>query len=85
MGAINVSPSQDQATLTPQQFRALLLASLGGALEFYDFVIFVFFAVAIGKLFFPPDTPDWLRQIQTFGIFAAGYLARPLGGRQSSW
>ena len=24
--------------------------------------------------------PDWLRQLQTFGIFAAGYLARPLGG-----
>ena len=28
----------------------------------------------------PPDTPDWLQQLQTFGIFAAGYLARPLGG-----
>ncbi len=24
--------------------------------------------------------PEWLRQVQTFGIFAAGYLARPLGG-----
>jgi MFS family permease len=24
--------------------------------------------------------PDWLKQVQTFGIFAAGYLARPLGG-----
>jgi MFS family permease len=31
-------------------------------------------------LFFPIDMPDWLRQLQTFGIFAAGYLARPLGG-----
>jgi MFS family permease len=40
----------------------------------------VFFALVIGKLFFPPDMPDWLRQFQTFGIFAAGYLARPLGG-----
>jgi MFS family permease len=66
--------------MTPQQLRALVLASLGGALEFYDFVIFVFFAVVIGKLFFPASTPDWVRQIQTFGIFAAGYLARPLGG-----
>ncbi|MEQ1556159.1 MAG: MFS transporter, partial [Gallionella sp.] len=26
------------------------------------------------------DMPEWLRQLQTFGIFAAGYLARPLGG-----
>lgn len=60
--------------------RTLLLASLGGALEFYDFIIFVFFATTIGALFFPPDIPDWLRQLQTFGIFAAGYLARPIGG-----
>ncbi len=34
----------------------------------------------IGQLFFPPSVLDWLRQLQTFGIFAAGYLARPLGG-----
>jgi MFS transporter, MHS family, proline/betaine transporter len=32
------------------------------------------------RAFFPPEIPDWLRQFQTFGIFAAGYLARPLGG-----
>jgi MFS family permease len=60
--------------------KTLLLSALGGALEFYDFIIFVFFAAVIGQLFFPPDMPDWLRQLQTFGIFAAGYLARPLGG-----
>lgn len=67
-------------TLNRQDYKTLLLAALGGALEFYDFIIFVFFAVVIGKLFFPADMPDWLRQVQTFGIFAAGYLARPLGG-----
>jgi MFS family permease len=67
-------------TLSRNDYRTLVLAALGGALEFYDFVIFVFFAVVIGQLFFPPDMPDWLRQMQTFGIFAAGYLARPLGG-----
>src|SRR5665647_2542350 len=67
-------------TLSRNDYRALVLAALGGALEFYDFIIFVFFAVVIGQLFFPPDMPDWLRQLQTFGIFAAGYLARPLGG-----
>jgi MFS family permease len=66
--------------LNRNDYRTLVLAALGGALEFYDFIIFVFFAVVIGQLFFPPDMPDWLRQMQTFGIFAAGYLARPLGG-----
>jgi MFS transporter, MHS family, proline/betaine transporter len=43
-------------------------------------VIFVFFANTIGDLFFPPGIPDWLRQFQTFGIFAVGYLIRPLSG-----
>lgn len=66
--------------LTRQDVKTLSLAALGGALEFYDFIIFVFFAAVIGDLFFPADIPEWLRQLQTFGIFAAGYLARPLGG-----
>jgi MFS family permease len=66
--------------LTKQHRRTLWLAALGGALESYDFVIFVFFANTIGDLFFPPGIPDWLRQLQTFGIFAVGYLIRPLSG-----
>ncbi|MGN6520019.1 MAG: MFS transporter [Dokdonella sp.] len=68
------------SSLTRAELRTLTLAALGGALEFYDFIIFVFFTATIGQLFFPLDTPDWLRQLQTFGLFAAGYLARPLGG-----
>lgn len=71
---------QTHPRLTRQDYTTLSLAALGGALEFYDFIIFVFFAAVIGQLFFPPDIPEWLRQMQTFGIFAAGYLARPLGG-----
>ena len=66
--------------LSRRDLRTLMLAALGGALEFYDFIIFVFFTAVIAELFFPPDMPEWLRQAQTFGIFAAGYLARPLGG-----
>jgi MFS family permease len=67
-------------TLARGDIRTLLLASLGGALEFYDFVVFVFFALPLSHLFFPPNTAPWLAQLQVYGIFAAGYLARPLGG-----
>ena len=67
-------------SLNRNDAKTLVLAALGGALEFYDFIIYVFFAAVIGQLFFPADMPDWLRQVQTYGIFAAGYLARPLGG-----
>ena len=72
--------SQKTHELSISEIRVLWLASIGGALEFYDFVIFVFFATTIGKLFFASSQPDWVRQAQTFGIFAAGYLARPIGG-----
>jgi len=70
----------DRRTLSRSELRTLALAALGGALEYYDFIIFVFLAAPIGNLFFPPDTPDWLRLLQTWSLFAAGYLARPLGG-----
>ncbi|MDE1156618.1 MAG: MFS transporter [Acidobacteriaceae bacterium] len=62
------------------ELRTLWLASLGGALEFYDFVVFVFFTSVLGKVFFPEAVSDWLRQIQTFSVFAIGYIVRPLGG-----
>ncbi|MBK5071886.1 MFS transporter [Budviciaceae bacterium CWB-B4] len=71
---------QQNRRLNKQDYKTLTLAALGGALEFYDFIIFVFFAVVIGQLFFPADMPQWLVLMQTYGIFAAGYLARPLGG-----
>jgi MFS family permease len=69
-----------ERTLDRRDIRTLGLSALGGALEFYDFVVFVFFAIPLGHLFFPPATAPWLVQLQVFGIFAAGYLARPLGG-----
>ncbi len=74
------SPAAVGRTLGRSDIKTLVLASLGGALEFYDFVVFVFFALPLSKLFFPHDTAPWLAQLQVYGIFAAGYLARPLGG-----
>jgi MFS family permease len=73
-------PLASQRGLSARDYRTLALAALGGMLEFYDFVIFVFFTSVIGHLFFPPGVPDWLRQLQTFGIFAVGYFIRPVGG-----
>lgn len=66
--------------LSTQDIRTLSLAGLGGALEFYDFVIFVFFTKTLSALFFPADMPAWLAQLQVYGIFASGYVARPVGG-----
>jgi MFS family permease len=74
------SPSSRSSSLTTRDYRTLALAALGGALEFYDFVVFVFFTKVLSGVFFPAQMSEWLRQLQTFGIFAAGYLARPIGG-----
>lgn len=66
--------------LSLSDIRTLALAALGGALEFYDFIIFVFFTKTLSTLFFPTDMPGWLSQLQVYGIFASGYVARPIGG-----
>ena len=67
-------------TLDKKDIKILGLSSLGGALEFYDFIIFVFFAEYIANVFFPKDMGEFWTLLNTYGAFAAGYLARPLGG-----
>ncbi|MEW5424645.1 MFS transporter [Amorphus sp. 3PC139-8] len=59
--------------------RALALSSLGGGLEFYDFVIYAVFAETLGRVFFPASDPS-ARLLAAFAVFAAGYLVRPIGG-----
>ena len=72
--------AQDATTLTRQDRRTLALSSLGGALEFYDFVIYVFFAKIIAEQFFPSSLSPFWAMLNTYAIFAAGYFFRPLGG-----
>ncbi|WP_426205723.1 MFS transporter [Pseudomonas sp. TWP3-1] len=77
---MTAQPSARPAPFSRSDYKTLGLAALGGALEIYDFIIFVFFALTLSQLFFPPEMPEWLRLLQSFGIFVTGYLARPLGG-----
>jgi len=70
---------QPTATLSRADWRLILLASLGGALEFYDFVVYSQFARYIGLNFFPNDD-EMVSLIVSFSVFAVGYFARPLGG-----
>src|SRR5580704_2891904 len=61
------------------QWRVIILSSLGGALEFYDFVIYSMFAQYIGAAFFPASN-QLNSLIYSFSVFAVGYFARPIGG-----
>lgn len=56
------------------------LASLGAVLEYFDFMVYVFVAAALSNAFFPPGASPWLKQVQAFGIYAIGYLVRPVAG-----
>lgn len=52
---------------------------VGNALEWYDFVIYGYFSEVIGHLFFP-QSDSIARLMMTWGVFAVGFLVRPLGG-----
>jgi MFS family permease len=58
---------------------AVVATVLGNALEFYDFTTYAFFAVMIGRAFFPSHDPfiSLLLSVTAFGV---GFITRPLGG-----
>ena len=68
------------ARLGGEQRRNLALASLGSMLEFYEFMVFGFFTIVIGRLFFPPDLPDAVKTLQAFALYSLGFLLRPVSG-----
>ena len=59
--------------------RVIAAGAIGNVLEWYDFSIYGYFAVAIGRTFFPKEDPV-AQILSAFGVFAIGYLMRPLGG-----
>ena len=59
--------------------RKALVVGIGNALEFYDFLTFSYFAIQIGRAFFPESQTSHglLYSLATFGL---GFVTRPLGG-----
>ncbi|MFD5847059.1 MFS transporter [Streptomyces chartreusis] len=75
------SPSPSTPSERTRQLRRVALSGLlGTAVEFYDFLVYgTVAALVFGELFFPGADPA-VGTIAAFGTFAAGYVARPLGG-----
>ena len=61
-----------------KRWRAVTAASIGNALEWFDFIVYGFFAVTMAKLFFPSEneTVSLLLALATFGVT---FFMRPLG------
>jgi MFS family permease len=59
-------------------FKILAAAAIGNALEWFDILVYGYFAVTISRLFFP-NTDNTTALLLTFGTFGVSYLIRPLG------
>ncbi len=62
-----------------EQTKFVLTSVSGNILEWYDFALYGYFATVIAKLFFPAKD-EFISLMITFGVFASGFIARPLGG-----
>lgn len=58
---------------------ALVGGSLGNLVEWYDWFVYASFAIYFADSFFPGDNPT-TKLLNTAGIFAVGFLMRPVGG-----
>ncbi|WP_320533711.1 MFS transporter [Robbsia andropogonis] len=64
---------------TTSQRRIVAAAVAGNLLEFFDFTVYSYFALLIGKLFFP-TTDAVVSTLLSLSAFAIGFVARPVGG-----
>src|SRR5262244_1381464 len=62
----------------PSLRRMIVAATIGNVLEWFDFVVYGFFAVTIAEVFFPTGNPT-VSLLITFGAFGLAYFVRPLG------
>jgi len=63
-----------------QYFKVIMSSAIGGAMEYYDFVIFILFAKIISEVFFSPHDSPFIALLATYAMFAIGYFVRPIGG-----
>ena len=71
-------PEEDFATIR-HRIRSIFGGSIGNLIEWYDFYVYNFFALYFAKSFFPNSNPT-VQLLNTFGIYALGFLIRPVGG-----
>ncbi|OWF65197.1 alpha-ketoglutarate permease [Polynucleobacter hirudinilacicola] len=58
---------------------AIFAASSGNLVEWFDFYVYAFCAIYFAHIFFPAANPT-VQLLNTAGVFAVGFLMRPIGG-----
>src|SRR5262245_33891259 len=77
--AVAAAESDEPVHPTHLPVRLIVAGTAGNVMEWYDFAVYGYFAAPIGRHFFPSQSPT-TSLIAAFGVFAAGFLMRPLGG-----
>lgn len=72
-----MSPAFERAPTSRR--RTIVATTIGNALEFFDFTVYGFLALVIGKLFFPTFS-SYGQLLLTVASFGVGFIMRPLGG-----
>src|ERR1700686_1504022 len=62
----------------PSMRRLIVAATIGNVFEWFDFVVYGFFALTLAEVFFPAGNPT-VSLLITFGAFGLAYFVRPLG------
>jgi len=68
----------------PKLRHRIMAGFIGNVVEWYDFALYGYLAGVIAPVFFPTDNPA-VGLIATYGIFATGFLMRPLGAAVFGW
>ena len=80
-----MTASHTSGASKPTSLRKVMIASMSGnALEWYDYAIYGIMAPVIANHFFPAGD-ETAQLLATYGVFAAGFLARPLGAVFFGW
>jgi MHS family proline/betaine transporter-like MFS transporter len=66
------------ARARPTLTRVIVAASIGNAMEWFDFLVYGYFAVTISKVFFP-NANETASLLAALGTFGAAYVMRPIG------
>src|SRR5476651_1166569 len=67
------------AKTTGDRIKSIIGGSLGNLVEWYDWYVYTAFSLYFSGTFFPTDSQN-AQLLNTAGIFAIGFLMRPLGG-----
>ncbi|MDF0605443.1 MFS transporter [Neisseriaceae bacterium TC5R-5] len=70
----------NQRVAMPSRTRQVVAATIGNALEWYDFIVYGFMTGVIAKLFFPAHGDGYVSLLLTTATFGAGFVMRPIGG-----